>query len=285
MPPNIGAYTLPAALEAMSKNHLRRRAKLQQKKYRDSEGLYIISGFRAVQGAFAQKQLRIKELIITERWKPWFEKQVRERPYPVFLAIESDFMRMSDESHPQGIALVAAIPPHPSLLPKDVRNPVLYLHEISDPGNLGTIIRTSYGFASKHVLLSPNSADAYQPKSVRASSGYIAGLEIHEDITPPQLQNLKETQGFRLLAASAVDGIPLHEIQVDSTPTIIMFGSEARGLSPELENLCDAAITIPCRGESLNLAVAVGIVLWHFQMALPYDASENHSSRKGGLHE
>lgn len=133
---------------------------------------------------------------------------------------------------------------------------VVHLHGVGDPGNVGTIVRTSDSLAGARVVLGPGSADAFSPKAVRASMGSVFSA-------PPTRAGLDATPGPRL-ALVAGGSNPLDEAigALGSVGTLVL-GAEREGLPPEIEAACDATATISLRegAESLNVAAAAAIGL------------------------
>ena len=142
-------------------------------------------------------------------------------------------------------------------------NSILFLDRISDPGNLGTIIRSAEWFGFKTILLSSNSADPFQPKVVRSSAGTLLNITIFENVEASQLENLKNELGFKIYATDISDGQDIAQFKF-AQKSIIMMGSEAHGLNPELAKICDEKIYIKRSGsgESLNLANAATIIMY-----------------------
>jgi len=167
--------------------------------------------------------------------------------------------KISDTKSPQGIVAVvplSAVLSENTAADSDKQQRTIYLHEVQDPGNLGTILRTLAWFGNFKCVLSPNSVDPFNPKVVRASMGAIFHVPIEVDITLDTLQ----TQ-FEQFACLDIAGEPL------STPAFnqhqcFIFGNEARGVPrEELEKLNSQAFSIQGNGalESLNLATAVNM--------------------------
>lgn len=132
----------------------------------------------------------------------------------------------------------------------------LYLHGVSDPGNVGTIVRTAVALAGATVVLGPGSADAYSPKAVRASMGALF-------TTPARRGDLGSTARPRLaLVAHGGDPIDAAVRELGAVMTLCL-GSEREGLPPELLASCEAAATIPLQpaADSLNVAAAAAIGL------------------------
>lgn len=137
---------------------------------------------------------------------------------------------------------------------------------IGNPNNIGAIIRATAAFGYEGVLLDSPCADPFSRQALRASMGSGLSLPIIQSADlPANLQRLRD-QGFTLSAAVAGDdAVPLHGAPAAPRMTII-FGSEGHGLPANIVSMCDRRITIPmCSGvDSLNVAMACAIVLYHF---------------------
>jgi TrmH family RNA methyltransferase len=135
----------------------------------------------------------------------------------------------------------------------------VYLHAVSDPGNVGTIIRTAHALLDAPVVIGPGCADPFGPKAVRASMGSVFGRPPRrgglEDVVPP------------VVALVAHGGAPPDDEPVSG----LAVGSERQGLPPELVAACHRAWTVPLRGgtESLNVAAATAIALGRISSAGP----------------
>ena len=137
---------------------------------------------------------------------------------------------------------------------------IIYLEDISDPGNLGTIIRTADAFGIKDVVTSHQSVDFYNDKVVRSSIGSVFRVNLRS-MAMDDLKSLKE-DGYKIVGT-----LPHGKSKKIMTgKTIVAFGNESKGLSDELVAMCDDKFTIPMRGdaESLNLGVAAGILMYIF---------------------
>ena len=137
--------------------------------------------------------------------------------------------------------------------------PVVYLHGVADPGNVGTIIRTSHALAGARVVLGPGSADPYSPKGVRATMGALFAA-------PPSKGRLLETPGPRLaLVAHGGEELDaaLATLGGGAAPPTLCLGGERGGLPEDVLVDCDVRATIPLHpgAESLNVAAAAAIGL------------------------
>jgi RNA methyltransferase, TrmH family len=250
-------------LRPLSKNRLKFYQKLNQKKYRDQEKLYLISGLRAVQSALENDKNNCVELIFEESKEGLLLNLETGSVKQQSTVSSKDFRSLCDEKSPQGICLVAKKPTTDFELNKIKNGPILLLDRISDPGNLGTIIRSAAWFGIEAVLLSPGSADPFQPKVVRASVGAINVVQIFEEVGIGELEQIKSQKDFSFFATDVSGGTELSSTKFNKT-TLIMFGSEAHGLANEYKNLADSKLLIKKigNGESLNVANAAAIIMY-----------------------
>jgi len=256
--------------QTLSKNEIKQLAKLKQGKYRHAAGQYIISGLRSAGGALQALGFKPASIMVQQGREHLLHELNLSSNSPVYMLSEADFRKISGENSPQGIALLADCPVHqPDKTPQD---PVLiYLQNINDPGNLGNIIRGMLWFGFNELLLSPESVDPYSPKSVRASAGFISHCRIFQDIKTDELIELKERSGYRLYGTSADSGTEISSFRpAKDERFILIFGSEARGLSEELSIVCDEMLTIrrTGAGESLNLGTSAALFLYQIRTAL-----------------
>jgi TrmH family RNA methyltransferase len=139
----------------------------------------------------------------------------------------------------------------------------VYLHEVSDPGNVGTILRSAAAFGVDSVVIGDGSADPYSPKAVRASMGAVFSVPI------ARATGVRDLPGERL--ALVVDGGQPLPGQLADALTVIV-GSERAGLPPDVLEQCDRLITIPTSIDSLNAAMATTVALYELtrhRMAAP----------------
>lgn len=183
---------------------------------------------------------------------------------------EKLFNKLTDTESSQGIVGVVK---HPKVK-QGGKEPgiILALDKINDPGNLGTIIRTAYWFGVPEILLSSNSADPYNPKVIRATQGGIFHTQIFEDADLlSEFKKLKangyEIYLFTLDAKQTLSQILKSDKSDKSDKSVIVFGSEAHGISEELLNADFEKVKIEgySGSESLNVAIAAGIALYEFR--------------------
>ena len=229
--------------------------KLQQKKYRQRFGRFVLEGEHAVlelqKAAQHTPALLQSELYVTEAYQHW------DSPFRTHLLDARQFARIAGTETPQGIlAVVPILPLQTAPGGAGREEKAIYLYEVQDPGNLGTILRTLAWFGGFRLLLSPGCVDPWNPKTVRASLGALFHVPIELDFTTEAL-----AQRFRRCAALDLQGRSVRTAEFNDHDCYL-FGNEARGLPPAL--LAAVAATrysVPGTGtpESLNLAMAVGI--------------------------
>jgi RNA methyltransferase, TrmH family len=186
----------------------------------------------------------------------------------VFALSEGVVERIADAQTPQPVlAAVRFARPQVTSLPKVGLTVVL--HELRDPGNVGTIIRSGDAAGATAIVLTGQSVDPFNPKTLRASAGSIFHLPVVVASIEDTLAHFADTQ----LLATVVRGGRSHR-EVDFTvPSVVVIGNEADGLDTATIERCGASISIPMEGrsESLNAGVAASLVafeaLWQRQDA------------------
>ncbi len=136
----------------------------------------------------------------------------------------------------------------------------VYLHGLSDPGNVGTILRAAEAFGASCVALGPDCADPHSPKAVRASMGAIFSVPL------ARAKMVSELPGERV-ALVVHAGRPLHGLEVKQ-PLTLLIGAEREGLPQDIVNACEQTAHIPIRSESLNAAMAATIGLYEMTRVL-----------------
>ena len=226
---------------------------LKLKKNRQKEGLFTVEGIKSVKDALCAKS-DIVLIAVSDKLEENFDFE------NVYSISDNIFAPLCDTDSPQGVIAVLKIP-------EKEKAPVssslcLYCDRVSDPGNIGTIIRVCDAVGAE-LLLSPECADIFAPKTVRASMGSFFHLKIRENITYPELLNAKKS-GYTLIAGALSDDTSDYRNDVYGEKTIIIVGNEANGVSCELLGLCDKSVKIPIFGdaESLNVAIAAALLLY-----------------------
>jgi TrmH family RNA methyltransferase len=142
----------------------------------------------------------------------------------------------------------------------------IYLHHVADPGNVGATIRSALALVDSVVVLSPQAADPFGPKAVRASMGAIFGQPVARASFEQARANLSQHRAIALLPRA---GQTLGELELDS-PSLFCLGSERGGLPPEVTSACDEVAHVPLRAEgaeSLNVAMTATLCLYESAVA------------------
>jgi TrmH family RNA methyltransferase len=179
---------------------------------------------------------------------------------PVYIARKQQFEQLCDTKTPQSILAVV----HNLDYQLSLNSPIIILESISDPGNFGTIIRTADWFGINHIITGSNSVDKYNPKVIRSTMGSIfrCNIQYIEDLLP----FLHKASGdYEIYGASLKAKMTIEECK-PKKKFILIFGNEAKGISQDIQSQLHFAYKIIGKGkaESLNLAVSVGISLYHF---------------------
>lgn len=182
---------------------------------------------------------------------------------------QSIFDSLSDTKNSQGIIVICEKPPigkifiERNLSSNNKLSLVVLLHQINNPANLGAILRTCEAANVSGVVITKNSADAFSPKSLRGAMGAALRLAIWKDAEFSEVLNWARKN--RLISVCADVNAKKSYLEVDwKTPRLLIFGSEAHGLSAEERSAIDESLLIPMENavESLNLAVSCGVILF-----------------------
>lgn len=240
--------------------------KLRLKKHRDEQRRFLLEGERLVEDALAAGAALEHAVVDSGREErfAYLLGELEKAGVPVLLASGRLLEKITDTRQPQGIAAVAALPgldAAAALRAMPLGRPGTVLFGVADPGNLGTMIRTADWFGSRGLLCSDGSADPFNPKTVRSSMGSLFRVSVGRFAGIDELRELAAGAGRELVATTAEGGVPLHEWPRGGNE-LLVFGSEAHGLPPELLDAIPRRVRIPGGGaESLNLAVAHGVLL------------------------
>ncbi len=238
-------------------------AKLKQQKYRKLTERFLLEGSRLVEEAIhahASLEMVVFDALHAAKFSSLIA-QAKKSGIRIAFASEKDFRRLTETVHAQGVLAVARRKPCSLLELFDVPL-VVALDSIADPGNLGTIIRSCDWFGVTSLLLSRASVEETNSKVVRASMGSIFRTRIARYLTHEELFDASRQAGYAIAALDSKRGESIHTKTLPEK-TVLLFGSEATGLSDEILTQCDYRLTIPGRSasESLNLAIAHGIAL------------------------
>lgn len=253
---------------SLTNQKIKELRKLKDKKYRTLTGTFLIEGVRFIDEAMRQAA-KIRCLIVEDEklLEDLKEFKVYKSAQEVeILLVSPEIMKeMAQTVSPQGMIAQVEIPHLDPVTFKQEQGLWLYLDEVRDPGNLGTIIRTAHAFAVDGVILSKGCADPYQDKVLRSTMGSIFKTPLLTHQTVDFLSDQIEA-GTSLYLADLEHAQPLPGIQPNSK-SMVVIGSEAHGVSAAIRALPHQSVMIPMPGgaESLNAAVAAALVLYEFK--------------------
>ena len=224
---------------------------LKDRKGRRESGCFLVEGRKMVEEALASA-FDVETVLVQEGMElpDGLTMPVYELPEHVLAAV-------CDTKTPQGIAAVVRMKEQSAL-----GKHIVVLDGVQDPGNVGTVLRTLDAFDADGLLLTGGCADPFGPKTVRASMGAVFRRPVWS-VTPEELGALLRHSGIPLYGA-ALRPDALDARQADYSRCALAIGSEGRGLSREVLDLCDKTVLIPMspRCESLNAAIAAAVLLW-----------------------
>lgn len=228
-------------------------------------------------GLFAVEGVHSIEDLLRAHWPVevgyWCPELLADETLPTTLRANSKrfamlsrraFEALSDVQAPQGIAAAVRVPRQDLQTIPGNDGVILAVHRLRDPGNMGNMIRTADAAGALGVLAVGECVDFFMPKVVRAAAGSLFHLPLVRVGEEKLLEWARQTD--RQIVATAVRNGPLcHETHLPAR-TIIVIGNEAQGLPERLLTASDIQVTIPMPGaaESLNAAVAAGILLYEF---------------------
>lgn len=244
---------------------------LAQKKFRQAEHKFLLEGWRALKEVLNSPfHVEFVAVIPKHRSSTDYEKilsEIERRKIPVKEVSESDLQKIAETVHSQGVVALV----HQRTMKLEGRSLrkmslIVAADNVSDPGNLGSILRTVDWFGVELLLLSKQCVELYNEKVIRSTVGSIFHVSVVERVDlPSTLADLKN-RGFFVASLSA-DGKQSYVETRLNGKHVLVVGSEAHGVSPEVRKVSDAIVRIPKYGqaESLNVGVACGVVLAHLK--------------------
>ena len=230
---------------------------LGEKKFREKEGVFVAEGPKLVK-ELLKAEFEVHEIYALRKWLDENNKFIKSEV--TFEITEAELKGISFMTKPQSVLALVKMPVTNTFVTKG--KIILALDAIQDPGNLGTIIRTADWFGVQHIICSKDCVDVYNPKVVQATMGSIARVNVIYTDLYSRLQKEKDSRIY----AAVLLGKDLRKVKIKAG--IILIGNESKGIRPEILGLANEKITIPGIGkaESLNAAVAAGIILSHCEL-------------------
>ncbi len=240
-------------ITSINNNLIKEFAKLKEKKYRIQKGEFLIEGDHLINEAYNANRLKI----LLSSNDDILNKYDKCEKYKVS---EDIIKKLSQTTSPQGLVGICDI--------KDVEvdykkyQHILILDDVKDPGNIGTLIRTSLAFDIDLIVMSNDSCDIYNDKVVRASQGAIFNIDIVYRNLKDEIKLMKN-KDIKIISTSLSATIDVKDIEKIDKYAIIL-GNEAKGVSDDIQQVADINVIIPIskKMESLNVAIAGAIMMY-----------------------
>ena len=260
-------------MKDISNSRLTLLRKLNRKKYREQEHLFLIEGDRAVEQVMVNGTIEIKELFFDESQQYWEQPGWSEpaKQYVSSSIGRAHFEEVSDTDTPQGVLALCRMPDETPVAELAEQQGILLAADaIQDPGNLGTMIRTAVWFGAKGLLSGKGTVDLFHPKVVRSTAGATGSLKYRNGELQSMLPEF-EKRGWQVMILEAgEESQDIRNIE-PADKIILVTGNEANGVDPRLFGERRTNVCIP-RGsrqkgvESLNAAIATAIALFAFRV-------------------
>lgn len=244
-------------ISSVNNENVKRAASLSEKKYRRYYGTFLVEGYKTVNevvcGAMELEKLYVEQSCMTK-----YSDLIAKCEPNVIILSKPAFDKISDTISSQGI--IAEVRMRPTLDFK-ITEPILVLDRISDPGNLGTIIRTAAatGF---HDIVMIDCCDPYNPKTVRSSSGGIFYTDFYQLSYDEFLEECRKS-GTKIYITDMA-GENIFKMQNIDEKYALVIGNEGGGVSDKLENQSFRTIALPMKSqmESLNAGVSASVIMY-----------------------
>ncbi|HEX3012414.1 MAG TPA: RNA methyltransferase, partial [Syntrophomonadaceae bacterium] len=233
-------------------------ASLLQKKYRDRENRFLAEGSKTIEAA---DRRTIECVFIDKDRLNDYQSFLEDMDSKCYAVDQRLIRKICDTDTPQGIVAVVKKPEAEIADLLNNQKLLIMLDRITDPGNMGTIIRSAWALQVGGVLVGSGSVDPFSPKVVRATMGGIFNVAIAVNVDQAQIASCHE-KGFKLVCTDISAIRSFYDINY-SDNIIIIIGNEAAGVSKEIKTVCDEFIKIPVNpmADSLNAGVACAIIM------------------------
>lgn len=244
-------------IESVNNNIIKQTVSLQNKKYRDELGLFVVEGEKQV--LEIPKNYKIEYIILTEKYKHLNFTETK-----TYATTETVFKKISDTTTPQGLLAVVRKPNYDIETITNNKGLFLVLDCLQDPGNLGNIIRTAAAYNCKGIFISKNSVDVFSPKVVRSSMGTIFNVPVIQETDILNLLKIfKQKKVTTYALALQTESSFLSQTKFENNIAFII-GNESNGISGQVLNSADKILKIEMLSsvQSLNAAIAASIALY-----------------------
>ena len=249
----------------LSKAKIKFIQSLELKKKRKEENLFVAEGPKVVGDLLPYFACRL--LIATPEW---LDTHAKPQAHEIIEVTDEELRKASFLKAPQEVLALFELPSYST--PDDIaaKDLCLALDDIQDPGNLGTIIRVADWFGIRHIFCSIGTTDAFSPKTVQASMGAVARVQMHYVDLPQYLSSLRSHHPQVPIYGTFLEGNNIYKEPL-STHGIIIMGNEGNGIGQKVKELVSHKLFIPnypegcATSESLNVAIATAITCAEFR--------------------
>lgn len=259
---------MPEMITSHANPQIKAIRKLSDRKERNSRGEYLAEGLRIVIEAIQLNQ-PIQKIIYSPDllrssigWETIAGFEVKH-PEKTLRVSEEVFKSITQKDNPQGAAAVISQRwVKLDEIKLTSRNLWVALHQVADPGNLGAVLRSMDGVDADGLILLDQCTDPYDPSSIRASMGAVLTRKLVKAPSTEFITWVRQNR-FTVVGTSDKAKLDFHTYTYPD-PMVLLMGSERQGLDEKLQLICSKMVSIPMRGknDSLNLAVATGIILY-----------------------
>lgn len=236
--------------------------KLKEKKYRLENKKFIIEGFRflaeGLKSNFEIDKIVVRESSL-EKFKLKFQIYLNNLDENIIVLSDNLFKSIASTENSQGVLATVKMKAYNYTMEAGM---YVLVDKVQDPGNLGTIIRTAHSAGCKGVILTKDTVDLYNEKTLRSTMGSIFNLPIILDDKLTFTKGLME-KGFNLICSSLQTNLNFYDVNLTHN-SIIAVGNEGNGISEEILNMATTKVKIPMLGstESLNVGIAASIMIY-----------------------
>ena len=239
----------------MHQNQTKLIRSLSYKKYREEHGLFLVEGFRSVHEAVIANA-SIESIFWTNEFaqkNAGFMNSIRNIQNESISP--SEMQQLSPSATPPGLLAICKIP---TFSPPVMNSNFIYLDHVSDPGNMGTILRTALWFGIHIIAMSEGCIDPFNPKVVRGAMG------THFYLSWVGTMPINDFTDYTIIGADQ-KGNPMKSLGKSPEKWVLVMGSEAHGICKDIKSSLNQLVAIPKigSGESLNVGVSMGILLHH----------------------
>lgn len=254
----------------LSKNQIKEIQSLHLKKQRDNQKLFIVEGVKSVSEVLLQKSELVSKVYATKEFLSNYNKELQQYKIDNLEITEGELQKISLQNNPNQVFALCNYFSDTSSAFDFNKDFTIYMDDIRDPGNFGTIVRLADWFGIKNVFCSPASCDFYNPKVIQATMGAF----LRVNVVYRELDTLLKQHSIDNVYGAVLNGANIYNNKLSNG--LIIIGNEANGISDANLKLINKPITIPSHQnngtESLNAAMATSIIVSEFYRQLKTSA-------------